>query len=303
MRERQVAEHHDGLRGQSAWRGCTTQQTVAAQHVATPETAVAPLPGGAVSVGGRAQVHAHRVRRQHRAPSGAAQAQGEIEVLHVGEDRFVQTSQLLPRRTAVGRRCTRRPSQDGPLAVGLRDVQSLQSREAAQRHVGGEPRAVDQPLARLQHQRRHRADPRVLLERHRQRLQKVCANVDVVVQQHNHLARAGRHATVAGFGEAVILLEALDVHIWPVRANTGAAVVDRAVVDEDDPMLDCLLAQMAQAAVGQLVPAVGDDHHVDRGRHDASSYWPAHVRPGGAGLVPASGAPRSCTSSHTRSGI
>ncbi len=256
------------------WRGAPAQQSVAADQVPAAEPAVAALPRRAVTVGGGAEVHADRVRREERAPSRRAQPEREVEVLHVGEDRFVEPVGLLPCRAAVRGRGARGTREHRPLAACALEGHALKARKARERAVGDKPGAVDRLLSRLQHQRCHGADVRVLSEGSDEALEEVGPAVDVVVEQHDDFTRARGDPPVAGFGEAVVLVEMLEVDVGPSLAHPHARVVGGAVVHDDEPERHGLSTQVAQAIRGEVEAVVRDDHDVYRGRHSASSYLP-----------------------------
>ncbi len=154
-----VGRDDERLGEQRARRGAAAQHAVAAQQVAAAEARLTALRGRAVAVGDRAEVHADRVGGLGGRPAGAAQAQREVEDLHVCADRLVEAPDLLPRGAPVGAGGALRAGQRRARGVDPGGLAALHASEAGERDVGAHAEAVDRaPLTRGEHQRRHRAD-------------------------------------------------------------------------------------------------------------------------------------------------
>ena len=145
-----VAEHDGGLGGQRAPARRSTQHAIPAEQVAPAEPAVAALPGRAVPMRGRAEVHADGIRGADRAPAGGAESQREIEVLVVGEDRLVEPADLRPGAAPVRGGGAGGPGEQRMLVAGVLDRDSPAaggSRPASRRPPGRSCRSCARPAA------------------------------------------------------------------------------------------------------------------------------------------------------------
>ena len=242
---------------------------VATQHVAAPEAAVASLSRRAVTVRGRAQVHADRVRGDASSASRRCAGAGPGRSPPCRRRSTRPGRRPAPRPSAGRRRRCRpgRPAAGARAGPGRRrGPAGAGSRRARRRRRGRRCRSVARPgcsisaatepsrgssasgatssleEVRLARRRRCSAARR---SRRRPRRRRGCR------PRRSRGCRAGAASATAGQSAA--------------HAHRG--VVGRAVVDQDHAVLERLGAQMAQAAVGQVVAVVGDDHDVDGWRH------------------------------------
>ena len=269
-RDEHVPQHGDRLGEEHAGGDAPAQESVAAQHVAASEATVASRGGRATPVGGRAHVHADGVRFDHRAPARDAQAHDEIEILHVEGERLIEPPNLLPSRSAVGARRVAGPHQNGSGVGGVRQRKPPQTSEPGECDVGCETEAIDRLAIHLQQQRGHGPHLCVCAQRRDHPLEEIRVAVDIVVEVHDELATPRRDTPVAGYGEGLVLLEGLDVHLRPLAAQTCTRFVGGAVIHDDHAMIDALSLEMAQTALGEIPPVVGDDHHIHRLGHCAT---------------------------------
>ena len=220
-------------------------------------------------MGRRAEVHADRIGRQRRAPAGAAQAQREVEVLHVGEDRLVEPARLLPCRAPVGAGCARRASQQRALAGGPRPRPSPCRRgKPPSTASAASPVAVDQgarPAAASARRPSRDLAPRAMGLSSRSKPGRTSTSL---------LSSTTISPEPAATPPLQACCEAVVVGLGGVAPSAGQSarhalgrVVGRAVVDHDHAVIERLGSKVAQAAVGQLVTVVRHDHDVDGGRH------------------------------------
>src|SRR5687767_6763133 len=146
-----------------------------------------------------------RIGYSGRRPTGSPDLEGEIEVLEVEENAFVEPADLLPCRAAIPAARSGRPGKHRFTRVGFGHGSSAETGKAGERSVRRQTDGIDRQFPGLDEKGRCRAELRILLERPHESLEKVGARLDVVVQQDDHLTSPRSGAAVAGDRETEIL--------------------------------------------------------------------------------------------------
>ena len=266
-RHERVTEDDQSFREQHTPREPAPENVVPTKKVRPREPALEALPLRAQARRRGADVNADRVQHCCRMPAGAAESEGEVEILAVEGHVFVEPADGLPRDATVRAGRSRWSCEHRPPCSGLGDWKAAEPRKARERRVRCQTDGIDRPLAALHEQRRSRPDLSVRLQRTDEVLEKVGPALDVIVEQDDDLAVPRSDASVARGGEAQVASGLDEAHLGERLADIVSCAVGRCVVDEDRLMRGRLLSEEEKTSLCEI-PAIADrDDDINGGVH------------------------------------
>jgi hypothetical protein len=210
-------------------------------------------------------VHGHGVGSARAEPARGAQAQRQVHVLHVGEERLGEAADAVEGHAPVGRRAAAGADEVAVVERRVRVARALEAGKRGERAVQLDAVGVHRVPPRHDQQPCGHAHARVGAQRGHQALDEVRVALHVVVHEHDVLGGAGAYPGVDRAREAEVLLEADHQRGRETfRDQLGGAVLG-AVVHHDRAVLHRLCGECLEAARDEIAPVPGRDDDLDVG--------------------------------------